>query len=121
MDSAFYRQVLDTCFPDLHAGSMRFLGGGSCRVFLVNSDEVFRFPHDPEADAALRRERTLYDWLAPRLPAAVPRYTWFGEGCPAFPHPVAGYRSLPGVPLEFTPGTATLALARALGRFLTAL
>ncbi len=121
MDPAFYQQVLDACFPDLHAGSMRFLGGGSCRVFLVNGDEVFRFPHDPEADAALRRERTLYDWLAPRLPAAVPRYTWFGAGCPAFPHPVAGYHSLPGVPLESTPGTATPAFARSLGRFLTAL
>ena len=121
MDPAWYARVIERCFPNVGVKVIRYLGGGSCRVFLVNEELVFRFPHGEGLDEDLRWERNLYEWLAPRLPAPVPRYTHFAEGCPQFPHPVAGYRRLPGIGLEHLGRAPSASLAAQVGRFLSAL
>ena len=121
MEPGWYARVIETCFPDVTVRAIRYLGGGSCRVFLVNDELVFRFPHGEGLDEGLRWERVLYEWLAPRLPAPVPRYRHFAEGCPEFPHPVAGYRRLPGIGLEHLQIALPASLAAQIGGFLSSL
>jgi aminoglycoside 2''-phosphotransferase len=100
MDLEFYRSILQQCFPDLVVSSIEFIGGGSFRVFEVNGDLVFRFPHDPGGGEWLRQERRVYESLQPVLPMPIPRYEYYAEGCPPFERPVAGYRKLPGIALD---------------------
>ena len=106
VDCAFYQRIIETCFPDVRVTRIRFLGGGTCRVFAVNRGLIFRFPHGggsvydngPIEDngAFLFHERRVYDSVAPLLPLPVPRFRYFSAGCPQFPYPVAGYERLPG-------------------------
>lgn len=109
MDPRWYARVIESCFPGLSVGAIRFLGGGSSRVFLVNDELVFRYPHGPGLDDDLR------------LPLPVPRCTHFTEGCAEFRHPVAGRRQIRGICLEHLQVTQPVSLAAQLGGFLSAL
>lgn len=133
VDSAFYQRIIETCFPGVTVTHIRFLGGGTCRVFAVNHTLIFRFPHgggsvgnadSSEDDGAfLWQERRLYDILASLLPLPVPRYRYFSAGCEEFPYPVAGYRKLPGRSLSacaLTPAALQRAAGQ-IGEFLAAL
>ena len=145
VDCAFYRRVIETCFPDVRVAHIRFIGGGTCRVFAVNHTLIFRFPHGggsvadggfpedagsgekagipEEGGAFLFHEKQVYDRIAPLLPLPVPRYRYFSAGCAQFPYPVAGYEKLPGRSLSacaLAP-PALLDAARQIGEFLAAL
>lgn len=112
VDCAFYQRIIETCFPDVAVTHVRFVGGGTCRVFAVNHTLIFRFPHgggsvandERQADggstaddgAFLYHEKRVYDSVAPLLPLPVPRFRYFSGGCAQFPYPVAGYERLPG-------------------------
>ncbi len=106
VDETFYRRVIETCFPNLRVAHIRFIGGGTCRVFVVNHSLIFRFPHAggsvdngdaPEENGAfLFHEKRVYDSVAPLLRLPVPRYRYFSAGCEQFPYPVAGYARLSG-------------------------
>jgi aminoglycoside 2''-phosphotransferase len=121
--------MLHQCFPDLAVASIEFLGGGTFRVFEVNTGAaaernlVFRFPHGGAGGELLRRERRACDVLRALLPLPVPRYDFFSDDCGAFGQPVGGYRKLAGVALQDCALTrASLrCVAADLGRFLTAL
>jgi aminoglycoside 2''-phosphotransferase len=129
MDLQRYRQVLEQCFPELTVTSIKFVGGGTFRVFEVNGDRacgrglVFRFPHGGAGGNLLRREQRLCNVLGPLLPLPIPHYEYFSEGCPLFNQPVGGYSKLNGVPLqECTFDQSTLRqVATQLGGFLSAL
>ena len=139
VDCAFYQRIIETCFPDLTVAHIRFLGGGTCRVFAVNRTLIFRFPHGggsianderqadggPAADdgAFLYHEKRVYDSVAPLLPLPAPRFRYFSEGCAQFPYPVAGYERLPGRSLSacaLAPRALQSAAAQ-IGDFLSAL
>ncbi|MDE2841729.1 MAG: phosphotransferase [Chloroflexota bacterium] len=129
----FYKGIIETCFPDLRVTHIRFVGGGTCRVFAVNHALIFRFPHGDgsvagenpsEAEGAfLFHEKRVYAALAPLLPLPIPRYRYFSTGCAQFPYPVAGYEKLPGRSLSACQlNSQELAgVARQIGEFLSAL
>lgn len=123
IDIGLYRQILKECFPDLAISSIEFAGGGSFRVFEVDHTWIFRLPHSPAGSELLRRERRVYHSLQPHLSLPIPHYEFFSEGCSRFPWPVAGYRKLPGEPLQrldLSPATQQR-IAAQLGSFLTEL
>jgi len=95
----FYKSVIAGCFPEFRLKTLKFIGGSKCRVFIANNDTYFRFPHSDRALEELPREREIYERVAGRLTAPVPRFTLYSAGCAAFPYPVAGYSQVPGVPL----------------------
>ncbi|MFC2038041.1 phosphotransferase family protein [Chloroflexota bacterium] len=129
MDVERYRQILHLCFPQLTMSSIKFLGGGTFRVFEVNGDRtsqqalIFRFPHGGAGGGLLQRERQVCNGLGPSLPIAIPRYDYFSESCPLFDRPVAGYPRLPGVALQdcTLDGAAQGKAAEQLGGFLSTL
>lgn len=133
VDIDFYHCILETCFPDLQVSRIQFIGGGTCRVFCVNQSLIFRFPHgggsidggETSADhgAFLRREKQVYDTIAPLLPLPVPHFRYFSDGCDEFPYPIAGYQKLPGRSLAACRLTAQelQGAATQIGAFLSAL
>ncbi len=124
VDCSYYKRLIETCFPDIEVADIRFIGGGTCRVFAVNHALVFRFPHgesgpigreDSDEDgnvaedspfdgsnpveeigAFLWHEKRVYETLAPLLPLPIPQFSYFSAGCAQFPYPIAGYEMLPG-------------------------
>ncbi len=133
IDVEFYRSIIETCFPSVRVADMQFLGGGTCRVFVVNDALIFRFPHGggsvdggsaPEDEGAfLYREKDVYAAVAPLLPLPVPRIRYFSAGCDSFPYPVAGYDKLPGRSLSASALTSSESerAAAQIGEFLSAL
>ena len=123
IDLALYRQIVQECFPALEVSAMQFIGGGTFRVFEINGELIFRFPHGFGGEDLLRREQRTTAYLAPRLPLLIPRYEYFSEGCSLFPRPVAGYRKLAGVTLEgcSLDKPALNSIAAQIGSFLTEL
>lgn len=123
IDLGLYRRILQQCFPDLAISSIEFAGGGSFRVFEVNHTWIFRLPHSPAGSDLLRQERRVYNHLQPHLSLPIPHYEFFSEGCSPFPRPVAGYRKLPGEPLQrldLSPAVRQQ-IAAQIGAFLTEL
>lgn len=133
VDLDFYKSIVETCFPSVRVSDMQFLGGGTCRVFVVNDSLIFRFPHgggsvasEPCSDdegAFLFHEKRVYATLGPLLPLPIPRYRYFSTGCAQFPYPIAGYEKLPGRSLSATrlASHEIPDVARQIGEFLTAL
>jgi aminoglycoside 2''-phosphotransferase len=135
MDVGRYGSILRQCFPDLDVARVTFIGGGTYRVFEVEvghgagsdsaagSKMIFRFPHGSQGGSLLQHERDLCAALADTLPIPIPRYVYYSQGCPLFPHPVAGYPRLPGVPLEgsVAGNVAMQQVAGEIGRFLAVL
>ncbi len=133
VDADFYKNIIETCFPDIQVTHIRFVGGGTCRVFTVNHALIFRFPHGGgsvddgdslEDDGAfLYHEKRVYDSVAPLLPLPIPRYRYFSTGCEQFPYPIAGYEMLPGRSLSACQLTSQelAGVAQQIGEFLSAL
>jgi aminoglycoside 2''-phosphotransferase len=92
----FYHEALVQCFPDLQVESIRQIGGGSCRVFEVNSDLIFRFPRDEEISRLLETEVQIVPKLSKSLSHSVPNYTYISKGCEIFPGTILGYPKIPG-------------------------
>lgn len=99
MNLQTYHQILRTCFPNLKVSSIRFLGGGTHRVFEVNHDLIFKFPHGFKGDVLLH-EVQLCRILKNQITSPIPEYIYQSDGCAQFPYPVAGFRKLPGIVLE---------------------
>jgi aminoglycoside phosphotransferase (APT) family kinase protein len=115
--------VLAAQFPPLAGAPVSFLKEGwDSRAFEVAGRFVFRFPKRGEVEEQLVREMALLDAIAPRLPAAVPRYEFHGRPSSLFPYRFGGYvklagRDVRGLPPHEAPGD----LLRSLGAFLSAL
>ncbi|GEM_PF-2261598 len=118
-ETSRYSAIIAVCFPMFPLRTLEFIGGSSCRVFLANGDTYFRFAHSNKAVCTLRKERQFFLHVRGRVPLAMPDYSMFSEGCAGFPHPVAGYRAVPGVPIAGARLSAHA--ARQLGEFLRAL
>jgi len=123
IDLTLYHQIVRDCFPDLEVSSIQFVGGGTFRVFEVNGEMIFRFPHGFGGEVLLQREQRTTAYLSPRLSLPIPRYEYYSEGCSLFPRAVAGYRKLPGVALEKSAPTSPLlhSIAAQIGVFLSEL
>ena len=123
IDLALYCQIVRECFPTLEVLSIQFIGGGTFRVFEVNSELIFRFPHGFNGEEMLRREQHTTAYLSSHLSLPIPRYEYLSEGCSLFPRLVAGYRKLAGVTLEgCSPDKPALSsIAAQIGTFLTEL
>jgi aminoglycoside phosphotransferase (APT) family kinase protein len=63
-------------YPELREGRFSLLSAGwTCIAVDVDQRLIFKFPRNPDAAAALRREAAFLDYLQPRLSLAVPRLT----------------------------------------------
>jgi aminoglycoside 2''-phosphotransferase len=82
--------------------TIRFLGGGSHRVFEISGFLIFKFPHGSDGNF-LTSEKHVCDRLKLSFSLPIPDYRYFSEGIPEFPRPIAGYQKLPGVVLEAYP------------------
>ena len=108
-------------FPEL--GSIRlqnFGQGWDNTAYLVNDTYIFRFPRRPLAVELIQVEQRALPLLAKLLPIPIPDPVFQGRPTPAYPHPFAGYRKLPGrsaCRANLTQAQRT-ALAEPLGRFL---
>ena len=98
-DTNLYKKFIETCFPEISVTTIRFLGGGSHRVFEVNGFLVFKFPHGSDGNL-LTIEQQICHHLKSALSLPIPDYCFYSEGIPAFPRPIAGYQKLPGIALE---------------------
>ncbi len=103
--------------PGLAVASPTAEQGWDFWTFVVDGEWIFRFPRNSDAARALEREFALLPVIAPRLPVAVPHYTWKGEWADL---PFGGYRLIVGQAYE--PGAFSVpTLARSLGEALHAL
>ena len=102
--------------------TIRFLGGGSHRVFEVSGFLIFKFPHGSDGNL-LTSEKHVCDYLKLSFSLPIPDYRYFSEGIPEFPRPIAGYQKLPGVMLEAYPleRPEQKMIAPQIARFLTEL
>jgi aminoglycoside phosphotransferase (APT) family kinase protein len=113
-------------FPALSGFAPRKLGEGFDSEVFEMGPWVLRFPKRAEVQERLARERALLPDLARVLPLALPEFELFGTPCEEFPYTFAGYRKLPGIPLqlclslELSP-EAEANIAHQLGELLSAL
>jgi aminoglycoside phosphotransferase (APT) family kinase protein len=124
LDEKLVRRLLAEKFPGLEIASLApFAEGFDNVIWLVNGEQVFRFPRREAALPGVAREIALLAHLAALVPVPVPRPEWVGRPSERFPWPFFGGRLLPGresseAGLE---AEARAALAEPLGRFLRAL
>jgi aminoglycoside phosphotransferase (APT) family kinase protein len=95
------RRLIAEQFPDLAGRGVSLLGmGWDSEVFEVEGGWLFRFPKRADVLAPVERERRMLPLLARALPLAIPHFERLGEPSTHFPYPFAGYRKLPGIPLQ---------------------
>jgi aminoglycoside phosphotransferase (APT) family kinase protein len=71
-----YLAAIVGTFPDLRSARFSVLNAGWDSIAVDADDRlIFKFPRNPDAAAALRREAAFLAYLAPRLTLAVPRLT----------------------------------------------
>jgi aminoglycoside phosphotransferase (APT) family kinase protein len=113
------RRLLDAQFPQWAGRPLREppASGTENVMFRLGDDLVVRMPRLPGAATVIQKEHRWLQWLAPRLPLAVPEPVGLGEPGEGFPLAWAIYRWLPGDhDMSDLPGTA-----RRLGGFVAAL
>ncbi|HET7038088.1 MAG TPA: phosphotransferase [Thermomicrobiaceae bacterium] len=119
------RALLAAAFPGLRLGAVRFLAEGwDNTAFLVDEAGgalVFRFPRHALGDRLLTVEIALLAAIGARLPLPIPSYRHVSGPVPGFPWHTAGYRLIPGQPLEAVAVHAAEPLAAPLAAFLAAL
>jgi aminoglycoside phosphotransferase (APT) family kinase protein len=98
IDEPLVRALLDEQFPELSAGTVRFLGKGwDNSVWVVDDRWTFRFPRRAIAIPGVERELTVLPQVARLLPVRVPVPILVGSPSERFPWPFFAYRPLPGV------------------------
>ena len=115
--------ILEEQFPQLAPVSASVLGEGCDSVaFDVNATFVFRFPKSADSEEQLSIEARILPLLAKRLPVPVPEFRFHGRPSAQFPRRFIGYPKLPGIrAIELGPPPGDPELAKAIGRFLSAL
>jgi aminoglycoside phosphotransferase (APT) family kinase protein len=105
IDEPLVRALLAEQFPELGAGSIRFLGKGwDNSVWSVDDRWAFRFPRRAIAIPGVERELTVLPLVARVLPLNVPEPLLVGSPSERFPWPFFAYRPLDG----FEPADAGL-------------
>lgn len=96
---ARYRAAILENFPGFSLERLDYLAEGwDSLVCLVNDRLIFRFPKRPEVAARLDLETRLLPELAPRLPLAIPHFTYIAKPASRnFPYLFVGYQALPGL------------------------
>ena len=88
-----YKKILEKCFQ-VHISSIKFIGGGSYRVFEVDN-LIFKFTHEGPANF-LEREKDTCELLKEKLSISIPYFIYFSDTCPSFKGAVGGYKKLEG-------------------------
>jgi aminoglycoside 2''-phosphotransferase len=124
MDSIDYKEIVDSCFPELRAYSAELVAEGWDSLALeVGGTYIFRFPKRPDVEPQYLKEERLLEALADRLPAPIPRFDYVWPGGRSFPMRFVGYPKLGGVAFDSLHWSTTqsTSLAAQLGAFLSAL
>jgi len=71
--------------------------GWDNKVFLVNNEVIFRFPHREISIQLIERENTILDALQHKISLNIPNPVFHGKPTKLFPYPFHGYKALPGI------------------------
>lgn len=119
MNVLIYKSFIEREFK-IKVDDIKFIGGGSCRVFEINSEWIFRFSHAPEVDKSLINEYRLLRELPSPKELNIPDYSYFSRGTRGFSHPFGGYRKIKGKAMEdsILESNELVSIAGELGYFL---
>lgn len=119
MNILVYKNFIERTF-NIKIDKIKFIGGGSCRVFEINSEWIFRFSHAPEVDKSLIKEYGLLKELPLPDRIKIPTYAFFSTGTEDFNHPFGGYKIIGGEAMEdcSPDNKALISIAGELGSFL---
>lgn len=116
--------LIEDRFPELAPLRIELLGEGwDNSAWRINDEFVFRLPRRELGADCLAGELCVLPHLTGRLTRPIPEILFVGEPSSRFPWSYAGYRFLPGTPLDELGlrSDARHQLARALGEFLKVL
>lgn len=126
VDVSPYKEMIETCFPDISIQTWAVhLSGWDSVVLEVNDTLMFRFPRPnrPDVEAQLEKEIALLPELARTLPLPVPQFDYICDDGPGAGRRFVGYRKLAGVQLRSdNPALAQpQQITRQLGEFISCL
>lgn len=93
------KACIEEQFSELHpVTSIKVIGEGwDNKVFLVNDEFIFRFPHRHISVQLIERENHILEALQSRVTLNIPNPVYHGQPTNIFPYPYHGYRQLHGV------------------------
>lgn len=117
------RHLVEEQFPKWARLSIRPVarGGWDNRMFRLGDEMVVRLPSGPAYSSSIEREQRWLPYLAPQLPVSIPEPIAIGEPVADYPWSWSIYRWIVGDALHDTEDIDLVALARALGEFVSAL
>lgn len=123
IDAALARRLVDAQFPEFRALPIRGveLDGWDNRTFRLGEELSVRLPSGPWYAEQVAKEQEWLSRLARHLPLPIPEPVALGTPGEGYPYPWSVYRWLDGTPLASAAPVDQVALASALGGFLTAL
>jgi aminoglycoside phosphotransferase (APT) family kinase protein len=123
IDTALVRRLIAVQFPQwAHLPLARFPSAGTVNaVYRFGDRYSVRLPRVPSAVEDAVKEHTWLPYLAPHLPVAVPDVVALGRPGAGYPWPWSVHRWIDGTPPHEDRVAGPAALARDLGRFVTAL
>lgn len=92
-------QCIERQFKGLCVSKLSFMGQGwDNKVFLVNDQIVFRFPHRKIAAQLIPRENAVLNYLYSQVELEIPKPIYEGLPDEHYPYPFQGYRLIKGTP-----------------------
>jgi aminoglycoside phosphotransferase (APT) family kinase protein len=124
LDAALARTLVDAQFPQWRSLPIRPVDadGWDNRTFRLGDELSIRLPSGPWYAEQVAKEQEWLPLLAPLLPVPIPEPVAQGEPGDGYPYPWSVYRWRRGTPIALDADvSADVALAEAIGGFLTAL
>lgn len=93
----FVRHLIEKQFSELAPVKLQCIGEGwDNKVFLVNEDVIFRFPHRAISSSLIERENNVLKHLQSRVNLAIPHPIYIGKPDEAYPYDFHGYPMIGG-------------------------
>ena len=93
----FVKIILAKQFPELSPTKIKCIGEGwDNKVFLVNDQFVFRFPHREIAATLIKRENSVLGYLQELVNLKIPNPIYVGEPDDNYPYHFHGYQMING-------------------------
>lgn len=94
---SFVENIIAKQFPELLPMKIKYIGEGwDNKVFLVNNQFMFRFPHREIAALLIKRENTVLGHLHRIIDLAIPQPIYLGQPDETYPYHFHGYAMIQG-------------------------
>ena len=91
------KNLIEMQFPELGDIELSSIGSGwDNRVYLVNNEYIFRFPHRAIAASLIERENAVLGYLQNIIKLDIPDPKYQGHPCEIYPYHFHGYQMLEG-------------------------